>query len=67
MVFKTKRKNQDQAFEMKINDQQIDKVNNTNFLGSHIDDELSWRKHIDQLSTEISKITGITIQTQTTI
>ena len=59
MVFKTKRKKLDQAFEIKINDQQIGKVKCTKFLGLYIDDELSWRKHIDQISTKISKMTGI--------
>ena len=60
MVFETKRKKLDQAFEIKINDQQIEKVQLcTKFLGIHIDDELSWRKHIEQISTKISKITGI--------
>ena len=59
MVFKTKRKKLDQAFEIKITDQQIEKVKCTKFLGLYIDDELSWRKHIDQISTKISKMTGI--------
>ena len=59
MVFETKRKKLDQAFEIKINDQQIEKVQCTKFLGLHIDDELSWRKHIEQISTKISKMTGI--------
>ena len=36
VFFKTKRKGLDQAFEIKINDQQIDKVNNTKFLGLYM-------------------------------
>ena len=51
MVFKTKRKKLDQALEIKINNRQIDKVKYTKFLRLYIDDELSWRKHIDQIST----------------
>ena len=31
----------------------------TNFLGLSIDDELSWKYHIDQITTKISKMTGI--------
>ncbi|KAK2550721.1 hypothetical protein P5673_028606, partial [Acropora cervicornis] len=31
----------------------------TKFLGLYIDDELFWRKHIDQISTKISKMRGI--------
>ena len=49
MVFRTKRKKLDQAFEIEINDQQIENVECTKFLGLYIDDELSWRKHIDQI------------------
>ena len=36
MVFKTKRKKLDQVFKIKINDQQIDRVNYTKFLGLYI-------------------------------
>ena len=59
MEFKAKRKKLDQAFEIKINDQLIEKVKCTKFLGLYIDDELSWKKHINQISTKISKMTGI--------
>ena len=42
-----------------VNDQQIEKVKCTKFLGLYIDHELSWRKHVDQIATKISKMTGI--------
>ena len=64
MLCKAKRKKLDQTFEIKINDQQIDKVNYRNLLGLYIDDELSWRKHIDQISTKISKMTEIMTKTR---
>ena len=63
MVFKTKREKQDQTFEIKINDKQIEKVNYPKFLGLYIDDDCSWRKHIDQISTKMSKVTGIMAKT----
>ena len=56
---KLKEKQLNQVYEIKINDQQVDNVNYTKFLGLYIYDELSWRKHIDQISTKILKMTGI--------
>ena len=48
MVFKTKRKKLDQAFEIKFNDQQIEKVKCTKFLGLYIDEELSCRSNFNK-------------------
>ena len=42
-----------------VNDEQIEKVKCTKFLGLYIDNELSGRKHVNQISTKISKMTGI--------
>ena len=42
-----------------VNDQEIEKVKCTKFLGLYIDNELSWRKHVNRISTKISKMTGI--------
>ena len=64
MAFKTKKRKLDQTLEIKINGQQVDKVNYTKFLGLYMDDELSWRKHVDQISTKISKMTGIKNNTE---
>ena len=59
MVFKTKRKKLRQTITIKIQDQEIEKLKYTKFLGLYIDDELSWKYHIDQVTTKISKMTGI--------
>ena len=59
MIFKTKRKKLNQTLPIEINNQKIDKVKRTEFLGLYIDDELSWKYHIDQITTKISKMTGI--------
>ena len=37
----------------------ICKVKHTKFLGLHIDNELSWKYHIEQVASKISKMTGI--------
>ena len=61
--FKTKRKKLNQTLSIEINNQfnnqKIDKVKCTKFLGLYIDDELTWKYHIDQITTKISKMAGI--------
>ena len=59
MIFKTKRKKLNQTLSIEINNQKIHKVKCTKFLGLYIDDELSWKYHIDQITTKISKMAGI--------
>ena len=59
MIFKTKRKKLNQTLSMEINNQKIDKVKCTQFLSLYIDDELSWKHDIDQITTKISKMRGI--------
>ena len=44
---------------IKIHDQEMEKLKYTKFLGLYTDDELSWKYHIDQVTTKISKMTGI--------
>ena len=44
---------------IEINNHRIDKVKCTKFLGLYVDDELSRKYHIDQITTKISKMTGI--------
>ena len=55
VVFKTKGKKLRQTITIKIHDQEIEKLKYTKFLGLYIDDELSWKYHIDQVTTKISK------------
>ena len=42
-----------------LNNQEIEQVKYTNFLGLYIDDEFTWKHHIDQVASRISKMTGI--------
>lgn len=48
-----------QGKTIKINGKEIEKVKYTKFLGLSIDDELSWKYQIFQVSTKMSKMTGI--------
>ena len=42
-----------------INNQKIEQVKYTKFLGLYIDDEFTWKYHIEQVGSKISKMTGI--------
>ena len=59
IVFKTNKRELPNNMRIKINGLQIQQVKYTKFLGLYIDDELSRKYHINQVSTKISKITGI--------
>ena len=58
IIFKSRgKKNQKDSVE--INGQPTEQVKNTKFLGLCIDDELTWKYHIDQVVNRISNMTGI--------
>ena len=44
-----------QTITIKIHDQEIEKLKYTKFLGLYIDDDLSWKYHIDQVTTKIGQ------------
>ena len=59
MILKTKRKKSKEITAVKINGQII---KCTKFLGLNVDDELSWKDHVHQVATKISKMTGIMVK-----
>ena len=59
MIFKAKEKKLQQNKSIIINMQQIEQVKYTKFLGLYIDEELSWKYHINHVLMKISKLTGI--------
>ena len=59
IIFKSKKRKLNQTVSIKINEQPIELVKYTKFLGVYIDEELSWKHHIDQVVSEISQMTGI--------
>ena len=48
-----------QQMSITIDGQQIEQVKYTKFLGLLIDEELSWKYHINHVAMKISKLTGI--------
>ena len=59
MIFKTKNRTFCQQMSITIDGQQIEQVKYTKFLGLLIDEELSWKYHINHVAMKISKLTGI--------
>ena len=59
MIFKAKDKKLEQNMSIIINMQQIEQVKYTKFLGLYIDEELSWKYHINHVTMKISKLKGI--------
>ena len=59
MILKTTRKKSKKTIEIIINGQKINQViiKCTQFLGLNMDEELSWKDHIHQVATKISKMT----------
>ena len=62
VIFKAKNKKMATNINIKIGDQSIEQVNNTNFLGLNIDQDLSWKHHIKEVTSKISKLSGIMIR-----
>ena len=59
MIFKPKRKRVNTSSDIVINGCKINEVKFTKFLGVIIDCDLSWKNHIDQVCSKISKNIGI--------
>ena len=60
MVFTRKREKR--KVNIKIEDQNIEQVSKTKFLGVIIDEQLNWKEHILYISNKISKAIGVIIK-----
>ena len=59
MIFKTKKRKLSCKANVIIKEQPINQVNYTKFLGLHINEELTWKYHINYLTMKVAKMTGI--------
>ena len=59
MIFHHPNKKLPQQWEVKINDTSIERVREFCFLGLIINENLTWKTHIDKISNKVSKYTGI--------
>ena len=60
MLFHTRQKNIDQYIpDLKIGDKLIERVQNFNFLGLTINENMSWKPHVDKIANKISKYVGL--------
>ena len=58
MLFRAK-KGDDLEFELKLNGETIPRVTSTKFLGTWIDDQLSWKEHLSKLCTRLNVKLGL--------
>ena len=58
MVFQKKQKHVDKI-NVQISRTQIERVKLFNFLGVMLDENLTWKSHIEMVNRKISKVTGI--------
>ena len=61
MIF-SRKQNQIENIVIKIEGQIIERVTQTKFLGVIIDEKLTWRNHVNHISTKIAKDIGIMIK-----
>ena len=47
------------AVSFTINNEYIEKISSLNFLGIHLNENLTWNKHIDMLTNKLSRVSGI--------
>ena len=60
MIFKPKNKKiEENTIRLYINDVEIKKVQFTKFLGVTIDDNMSWKQHVNNISVKISQTIGV--------
>ena len=55
LVFHTKQRHMD-AVSLTINNENIEQVSSFSFLGIHLDENLTWKKHIDMLTNKLSRV-----------
>ena len=60
MIFHSKQRDVSYInLDLKINNHHIDRVQDFNFLGLTIDETLSWKDHVQKISTKISRVIGV--------
>ena len=59
MLFKPRHKGYHFPMQVSINEQRIEQVKETVFLGVVLDEHLSWKPHISQVARKISKSIGV--------
>ena len=59
MVFKPNKKRRSYNLQFLINEEQIDQVKETVFLGVIIDENLNWKSEISHVANKVSKSIGM--------
>ena len=58
IVFCTRQKNTQPKATIKFNDQNLEQVETTKFLGTHIEQHLDWSQHIAQVAKKLAQVSG---------
>ena len=61
MLFSSKRNRKD-ILPIKIDNNEIEEVEHTKFLGVFVDNKLNWKKHISYISGKISRGLGVILK-----
>ena len=64
MIFQPRQKRQKLNINLEINNCNIERVKETTFLGTILDETLSWKLHITNVSRKIAKFVGILHKTR---
>ena len=59
MIVTNKKKPNERDFQVKINGKNLDKCSSYKYLGVHIDENLTWKPHINYLCEKITKVCGV--------
>ena len=65
MIFKSRRKKAEILGQLSINESVLESVESTSFLGICIDKNLTWKKHINNVCTALSKKNRTFVQNTT--
>ena len=59
LVYAGNKKRTPPEINISINDSDIEKVSQFNFLGIVLDESLSWKNHITMITNKLSRINGV--------
>lgn len=59
VIFTAKNKKINDSFELKINNEKLNKKSSEKYLGLILDKQLNWKQHIEKIKNKLTSLTGI--------